>query len=456
MGISNPPQQAVKLKGNMKTSIKTLLAVLLLATACAAQTPTVLANNEAPRPSINSVTTSGTLGTTTYYYWVVATYAGGNSAPAGPLATSSSNATLSSTNYNIIAFTAPSSPLSAVTGYDLLRTTTPNVPSGACACAVSTAQAASPLNDQSNTLSAYTVSTLANVTVSVVGDPITTSGVSLAKVLINGLTASAVGNVASNVNFVQLNNSATGNAISVAAAGTDTNIGLTVASKGTGAINLMTGGVSGRVGAIINNVASSVNGVSISPGITTAGPTITAGGTGSDTNAPINIQGKGTGAIFLNDGTDPTKQIKVVASAMTAGAIHTITSAATTARTLTIPDATMTVSGATATDCGTSAGACSTTTISTTLKLVSGTAAATSASPSTVAITGMPAFTSTATYKCGASNATTVANVFSVLTAGYVSTTAVTFTGPNTLTDTIRWWCIGYAHQQPKSVAYLY
>jgi len=114
-------------------------------------------------------------------------------------------------------------------------------------------------------------------------------------------------------------------------------------------------------------------------------------------------------------------------------------------RTITIPDASITVSGATAQECGTSAGACSATNIGSTVKIVRGTATSTSASPSTVAITGMsPAFTSANTYSCFASNATTVANVFSVLTAGYVSGSAVTFTGPNTLTDVIRWTCIGY------------
>jgi hypothetical protein len=95
-----------------------------------------------------------------------------------------------------------------------------------------------------------------------------------------------------------------------------------------------------------------------------------------------------------------------------------------------------------ATDCGTSAGACVPTVLPT-LKIVKGIAAATSASPSTVAITGMPAFASTTSYACYAEDATTAANVFQVLTAGYVSTTAVTFTGPNTVTDTIRWTCIG-------------
>lgn len=114
------------------------------------------------------------------------------------------------------------------------------------------------------------------------------------------------------------------------------------------------------------------------------------------------------------------------------------------AGTITFPTSSITVSGAAAQDCGTAAGACSATNTSTTLKVVRGTAAATSASPSTVAITGMsPAFTSATSYSCIAEDATTATNVFVVLTAGYVSGSAVTFTGPNTLTDTIRYICIG-------------
>jgi hypothetical protein len=114
-------------------------------------------------------------------------YTGGKSAPYGPACTASSNATLSSTNYNVVTFSAPSGTLSAPTGYDLLRTAgtvsnqspqmglgvaTPNgfisatppttgtqVGGASLPGSVSTAQSASPLNDQSNTTSAYTVST---------------------------------------------------------------------------------------------------------------------------------------------------------------------------------------------------------------------------------------------------------------------------------------------------------
>lgn len=162
------------------------------------------------------------------------------------------------------------------------------------------------------------------------------------------------------------------------------------------------------------------------------------------TNQAVTITPSGSGTTKMTGGTDPTKIVSVDPSGMTTAKTATLAFANTLDRTYTFPDAAITVSGATATDCGVAAGACSATTVSSTVKFVFGTATSTSASPSTVAITGMPAFTSTATYKCNASNATTATNDFTVLTAGYVSTTAVTFTGPNTLTDVIRWYCIGY------------
>ena len=66
-------------------------------------------------------------------------------------------------------------------------------------------------------------------------------------------------------------------------------------------------------------------------------------------------------------------------------------------------------------------------------------------SPSTYAVTTIsPAFTSASTYSCYAQDVTTIANNIGVLTAGYVSGSAVTFTGPNTNTDTFRFTCVGY------------
>tara|TARA_R110000868_G_scaffold8963_1_gene45413 strand:+ start:36 stop:710 length:675 start_codon:yes stop_codon:yes gene_type:complete len=79
------------------------------------------------------------------------------------------------------------------------------------------------------------------------------------------------------------------------------------------------------------------------------------------------------------------------------------------------------------------------------LRMVQGVGTLVTGSPSTYAVTAIsPAFTGTTTYNCFAQDTTTIATNIGVLTAGYVSTSAVTFTGPNTTTDTFRWYCIGY------------
>jgi hypothetical protein len=113
-------------------------------------------------------------------------------------------------------------------------------------------------------------------------------------------------------------------------------------------------------------------------------------------------------------------------------------------RTITLPDASITVSGAVAQTCASSA-TCAATNIGPTLKVVTGIGLLVTGSPSTFAVTGMsPAFSAAADYTCVAQDVTTVANNIGVLTAGYVSGSAVTFTGPNTNTDTFRYTCIGY------------
>lgn len=110
---------------------------------------------------------------------------------------------------------------------------------------------------------------------------------------------------------------------------------------------------------------------------------------------------------------------------------------------ITFPAAAITVPGTVSQDCGTTT-TCAHTATSTTLKVVTGSTALVSGSPSTAAVTGLsPAFTSSSTYHCEISNATTVANTASVLAAGYVSGSAFTITGPDTVTDVVHFVCIG-------------
>ena len=164
------------------------------------------------------------------------------------------------------------------------------------------------------------------------------------------------------------------------------------------------------------------------------------------TNRIINLADQGTaGAVAFGDQADATKIVTISTSGATTGTNTTLAFSQSSSHLVAFPDASFTVSGAKATECGTAAGACAGTNIGATVKIIRGTATASSGTPSTVSITGMtPTFTASTTYSCFAEDATNVANVFQVLTAGYVSTSAVTFSGPASVTDVIRWTCIGY------------
>jgi hypothetical protein len=72
---------------------------------------------------------------------------------------------------------------------------------------------------------------------------------------------------------------------------------------------------------------------------------------------------------------------------------------------------------------------------------VFGTVALSSASPSTAVVTGIaPAFTSTSTYNCTVTNETTAADGLKVANT---SSSSITITGPNTVTDTVSYICVG-------------
>lgn len=122
-------------------SISTQQLVLVTQNPIAAPTPVTIEPNIA--------------GSTTYYYWIVTHSGSETSAPAGPYLISNAPATLGGLYSNSITWTQ------AVAGatYDLLRTTSTAVPSGACGCAVGTAIANSSFTDGLASTTAYTVST---------------------------------------------------------------------------------------------------------------------------------------------------------------------------------------------------------------------------------------------------------------------------------------------------------
>lgn len=90
--------------------------------------------------------------------------------------------------------------------------------------------------------------------------------------------------------------------------------------------------------------------------------------------------------------------------------------------------------------CGTTV-SCSHTAL-TTSQVVFGTAPLSSGTPSTAVITGIsPAFTSATSYKCLASDVTTITNNVVVVT--YSSGSSFTINGPATNTDTVEYICAG-------------
>ncbi len=137
----------------------------------------------------------------------------------------------------------------------------------------------------------------------------------------NQVTALDVGTTASAVNNLRVTDAATGNAPKLSAVGTDTNISVIVAGKGTGAVELgqaTSTGVqlladqpivdsSGNTYVAFVKTASAVNGITVTNSATANPPTLTA--TGSDTNISFNIAPKGTGGMIIGSTTGTSDMV---------------------------------------------------------------------------------------------------------------------------------------------------
>lgn len=188
--------------------------------------------------------------------------------------------------------------------------------------------------------------------------------------------------------------------------------------------------------------------IAIKSGATSILTTSTAGATAllsAGTAQSVTLTPSTSGTIKITGGTDPTKIVSIDASGNTAAVTETLAFGATTARTATFPDATGNVSLTKVIACGTTS-TCSATDKSAVAIIHQGTVALTSASPSTVTVTGFsPAYTSTSTFSCtatptGASAALAAAGVAVTLT----SASSVTFTSQNTTATVINYICVGY------------
>ena len=109
----------------------------------------------------------------------------------------------------------------------------------------------------------------------------------------NGNTQLSFSATGSAVNYVSMTNATTGNSPSIASAGSDTNLGLALTSKGSASVTIRAGG---------NNVAqfmytaSAVNYIRLTPAVTTGAPILSAF-SATDTNVDLNLAGQGTGVV---------------------------------------------------------------------------------------------------------------------------------------------------------------
>ena len=112
--------------------------------------------------------------------------------------------------------------------------------------------------------------------------------------LSNGANSLVASNPASAVNNVQASGAASGGAPHLSAQGSEANIAVQLAAKGTGAVQLLT---RGAVGFELSAPGTPVNSLRVNAAAT--GGRVGAVAQGSDTNVGLDLQGKGTGTVAL-------------------------------------------------------------------------------------------------------------------------------------------------------------
>jgi hypothetical protein len=157
------------------------------------------------------------------------------------------------------------------------------------------------------------ISCSTNLTVT--GGTITTGSATTLALGTSGGAGLSIINVASIANRVNIAGAATGSTPSIFAAGTDTNVSLTVSSKGTGNVNIYTNSMSNVAGQFIH-VASAVNYWQFIPAATGVDPYVQVAG--SDANIAFAVSSKGTRGIdfYTNSTACLAFRVNHVASAV--------------------------------------------------------------------------------------------------------------------------------------------
>lgn len=218
---------------------KLLLIVALVLSTVGMNAQQLIFPAAPPAPTVRFF---GTTASTSYFYWTVARYPWGISAPSSSGSITNGSATLSSVNVINVAWAG----IVSATGYDLLRTATNVAPTGACNCALVVNTTATSYNDIGNPLLTYTRATAGliypDATAQSTSAPgvggTTTQQVASTNDTTYNLPVVTYTGVASAVNRVTVTNAATATQPSIAATGADSNVDLTLAAKGSGIVNV--------------------------------------------------------------------------------------------------------------------------------------------------------------------------------------------------------------------------
>jgi hypothetical protein len=108
-----------------------------------------------------------------------------------------------------------------------------------------------------------------------------------------------VANTTSAVNYLQVTGASTTNSPSVSAQGSDTNIGISYTTKGTGGHSFLSNSGSTQLFRV-NNTTSAVNYIQITGGVTGGNPWLSTNG--SDTDINLRVSTKGAGSIIFQTG----------------------------------------------------------------------------------------------------------------------------------------------------------
>lgn len=113
-----------------------------------------------PSVTSGSGSVTGNLGSTTYYYWIIAKYTIGNASAYGPIIVRNAPSRTTGSNYVTVSWNTPAS---SVSGYDVIRlsgTAVPPLPASCTNCLIASDTSLTILKDDGQSLSNYTVTTI--------------------------------------------------------------------------------------------------------------------------------------------------------------------------------------------------------------------------------------------------------------------------------------------------------